>query len=89
MKLKSTCERPSSKAIIPPLNGWKEQTYYKVEASFNRQNPISEYIFYSGFLNGKNGEPGGYNQIWNGSMEDFHTINDVYYMKVIGELTTK
>lgn len=86
MELSKFIGLPTVKGVIPPSKGWKENTYYKVEASFHKYNPISEYIFYTGFLNGKNGQPGGYNQIWYGAMENHSTITDVYYMKAIGEL---
>jgi hypothetical protein len=37
---------------------WEERTYYVVDASFNENNPTYRAIFYSGFLNGENGDLG-------------------------------
>jgi hypothetical protein len=33
--------------------------------AWSPHNVLHKAIFYTGFLNGPNGEPGGYNQIWN------------------------
>ena len=68
------------------MNGhkFKEQTNYVVEVSMNSGNPIFQDIFYTGFLNGINDTPGGYNQLFTSRQE----IKDVYYMKVIREIDT-
>lgn len=69
---------PKEKTIIPPKTGWKESSYYICDISFSDVNPIREYIFYTGFLNGKNKSPGGYNEIFrtNGL-----NIENVHYLK--------
>ena len=43
-----------------PIGGWKEQTYYWIKVQLFESNPPFPAIFYSGFLNGKDGQPGGY-----------------------------
>jgi hypothetical protein len=44
---------------LPP-GGWKEQTYYWINVQMFESNPPHPAIFYTGFLNGQDGEPGGY-----------------------------
>ena len=78
---------PTKKAIIPPTNGWKPQSYYKVIVALNANNPIHESIFYSGFLH--EGEPAGYNQVWNPTYDRTFPIHEIFYLKVIGELFTE
>jgi hypothetical protein len=78
---------PIKKAIIPPTNGWKPQSYYKVKVALNANNPIHESIFYSGFLH--EGEPAGYNQVWNPTYDRTFPIHEIFYLKVIGELVIK
>lgn len=70
------------KQIIPPKSGWKDDTYYIVDVSFSKNNPVHRLIFFSGFLN--KGIPCGYNQF--GFTEDFKNYSDVYYMRVIREI---
>lgn len=73
---------PPRKEIIEPKQGWRENSYYAVEASFSSTNPIHRYIFYTGFLNGKDGGPGGYNIFLSSSNVDgIYTISDVYYLR--------
>lgn len=72
---------PKERTIIPPKNGWEEWTYYIVEASFAINNPIFQYIYCSGFLNGHGGTPGGYNEFY--GLEDPKSISDAHYMKVL------
>jgi hypothetical protein len=69
------------------MNGFefKEKTYYVVEIAMNMNNPIFQDIFHTGFLNGKNGMPGGYNGFFQADGE----FKDITYMKVISELDTK
>ena len=57
---------PNSKGIEKPLRkepkgGWKESTYYVCNVAFSSHNVIHRAMFFTGFLNGKNGTPGGYN----------------------------
>lgn len=68
------------------MNGFefKEQTYYVVEVSMNGGNPIFQDIFYTGFLNGTDGTPGGYNNF----MTDDKEFKDVYYFRIVSEINT-
>jgi hypothetical protein len=68
--------------IIPPENGWKQKTYYVVDVSFFKGNPVHRRIFYSGFL--EDDTPGAYNQFF--CSDNRRTINDIYYLKVIEEI---
>jgi len=72
------------KEIIPPEGGWKENTYYIVEVSFRKTNPVHRKIFYSGFLDG--GFPAGYNQLFAGRDTGFVSIKDAFYLKVLKEI---
>ncbi len=73
---------PKTRTIIPPADGWAPQTYYIVEAAFSISNPIHDYIFFSGFLNGKDHGPGGYNHFTSAGMEDYLEIHNAHYLKV-------
>ncbi|AUR92077.1 hypothetical protein NVP1188A_70 [Vibrio phage 1.188.A._10N.286.51.A6] len=70
--------------IIPPEGGWKDQCTYRVLVCFSSGNPKHEAIFYSGFV--INGQPAGYNQLFNPTWEKNHNIHDVYYLSVISEI---
>lgn len=69
------------------MNGFefKERTHYVVEISVCNGNPIFQDIFYTGFLNGENKTPGGYNNYMKSDKE----FKDMFYMKVISEIDTK
>ena len=69
---------PEQKEIYHPIEGWIENAYYLVEASFNVHNPVWRYIFFSGFLN--NGKPGNYNQIVS-KARDALEYKDAWYFK--------
>lgn len=90
---------PCKRTIIPPPNGWKPRTYYTVEVAWTEHNVIHKAVFYTGFLNGPNGEPGGYNQIWNptydrpvhyNNLRQNHSyefgLERVHYLKAVCEL---
>lgn len=66
------------------MNGFefKPKTYYNVEIAMNMNNPIFQDIFYTGFLNGEDDTPGGYNKFFQANVE----FRDVKYMKVISEI---
>lgn len=70
--------------IFPPEGGWKAQTVYLVEASFNEYNPIHGYLFFTGFLTG--GQPAGYNELHQPGMGEYHSIDEVFYMRAIREV---
>jgi len=81
---------PKERTIIPPADGWKPQTYYIVEASFSTTNPMHDYVFFSGFLNGKEETPGGYNHF--DITEDYMEIHKAHYLKakeVIATVTSE
>jgi len=75
---------PINKGIIPPKEGWKGRTYYKVLVSFNSDNPAHYAIFYTGFL--AKGNPCGYNQLWNPTWDSVYKITEMYALEVICEL---
>jgi len=64
---------------------FEEKTYYVVEVAMRDSNPLHRAIFYSGYLNGPSGKPGGYAVIWEGSYEETHT-GKVHYMDVISKI---
>lgn len=72
------------KRIYPPHGWWKPMTYYIVEASFSKSDPISGYIFFTGKLNESNepGEKSGFLQHIGGKK-----FEDVIYLRAIIELT--
>ncbi len=72
--------------IIGPSTGWKADTYYLVDAAFNKHNPVHRSIFYSGFL--RDGKPDGYNTVFNATYDGYHNneIDGLYYIRVIKEL---
>lgn len=77
----------SKTTIIPPEGGWKERTYYVVDVAYSKQNmPPHRAIFYTGFLNGKDGTPGGYEAIFQGSYEQQYSWRDAYYLKAVCEI---
>ena len=61
---------------------FKQSTYYVVEISMNSGNPIFQDIFFTGFLNGPKGTPGGYNKFMKSTAE----FKDIFYMKIINEI---
>ena len=63
---------------------FEEQSYYVVEIAMGANNPIHQDIFYTGFLNGKNESPGGYNKFFHAECE----IKDVYYLNVIRKINS-
>ena len=71
---------PLTKTILPPKHGWKESAYYIIDCAFSPHNPIHRYVFYTGFLNGKNKTPGGYNEIFR---TEGRKITDCHYLKTI------
>lgn len=53
-----------------------------------KTTPISGYLFFSGFLTGEGGGPGGYNGFPDTDSEEQYMIKDVVYLKVIKKLFT-
>ncbi len=79
-------ELPKVRQIIHPVEGWKEKTYYKVEISVGRTTPIFPALFYSEFLNGQKGGPGGYSAFVHPNLNSNYKLEDLYYCKVICEV---
>lgn len=83
---------PVNRTIILPEEGWEPRTWYQVEVSFNRNNPIHLALLFTGFLNGRDGGPGGYHMLVNPGWEDTQTIDRLHYLKPLqnlGQLTTR
>ena len=82
---------PKKKTIIPPAGGWKSQTWYIVEAAFFPSNPIHDYVFFSGFLDGKSKEPAGYNHfdIADDEITEFHQAHYLKVKEAIATVTSK
>jgi hypothetical protein len=64
---------------------WSSHSYYVVEAAFSEFNPLSRYVFFTGFLHGA--EPGNYNQFF-GDDEKL-TFNDCIYIKPLQLIYTE
>lgn len=84
---------PNSKGIEKPLRkepkgGWKESTYYVCNVAFSSHNVIHRAMFFTGFLNGKNGNPGGYNGfVCRAGYEDgAPKYTDAFYVEPLYEL---
>lgn len=77
-----------SQIIIPPKEGWVENTVYLVDVSFNPNNPVHSSLFFTGFLNGKGATPGGYNKVWNHAY-DPHSLSDVYFLRAVKVVVEK
>lgn len=73
------------KGIIPPKEGWKARTLYRVKVAFNRNNVIHEAVFFSGPL--LNSGPSEFNNVWSPYYDKSdYTLSDLYYLKVVEEL---
>lgn len=68
----------TNQIIYPPIDGWRNKTYYVVEISMSLNNPIHQDIFYSGFINHES-MPAAYNALMNANV----SIESVQYLKVI------
>lgn len=79
MATRSKCE------LIAPEGGWIERMWYVVDVSYRHGNPIHKSLFYTGFLDDKDGTPAGYNGLvpLNGpSFEEMPKMwNQVRYLK--------
>ena len=74
------------KAFAPP-GGWKERAYYVVKVAYSSANVPHKAIFYSGFLNGAGGSPGGYATLLNPTYDGCHeSIDGVHSLVVIREI---
>ena len=71
---------------IPPEGGWEERSYYVVEVSGGKGNPIFLGILYTGFLS-KDGRPQGYSGIFNPTMEpEFLPLHHFQYIKAVNKI---
>lgn len=76
-----------SLAHFAPEGGWKPQTYYVVLVQFRPTNSPHRSIFYSGFLNGNDGGPGGYSGLFNPTYDPpFMTSPRLSSMQVLHEI---
>ncbi len=77
-----------NRLVIPPKGGWKESTWYIAEVSFAIGNPIHKSLLYSGFLTGKDKEPGGYSALvaYTTPYDGTSHLSDATYIKVLREL---
>ena len=71
--------------IIPPVNGWKEKTYYVVRVALGSENVIHKSLFYSGFL--QDSKPCGYNCLLNPVYDTKYKLTQTYYLQVIEQLS--
>jgi len=77
---------PKKKRYIEvPEGGWEEQAFYAVHVAVSPQNPIWGAILYTGFLNGRDGGPGGYSTIWSPTSDPVR-FEDVHYLRVLHKL---
>jgi hypothetical protein len=70
------------KVIIAPENGWEDNAYYHVEASFHDDDPIKGYVFSSCDLK-KDKPTNGY------FLNTEFNYNHAIYLRVITKLTTQ
>ena len=71
---------------IPPKRGWEENSYYVVEVSVGKGNPIFLGILYTGFLS-KDGIPQGYSGVFNPTMEpEFLPLSHFQYIKSVNKI---
>jgi len=63
-------------------DNWKENTWYLVDVSFNKSNPIHRALLFTGFIDSY-GNPAGYNKLVGHSYDKDYKISDVYYIKPI------
>lgn len=63
------------------------QTFYAVRVKFRENNPEHGAILYTGFLNGWNGTPGGYAEIW-GPYEERRDPSDALSIRIMRRLGT-
>jgi len=68
---------------------WKSQTWYLVNVSFFKGNPIHRSLFFSGYLT--NGVPGSYNCFvpLNGGIEEVRVYPCFETLEVLREVDTK
>lgn len=76
--------------ILMPQGGWKSNTWYLVRVKCFESNPEHFALFYSGFLNGADGGPGGYSGVVAinsaHSDEPYPDLKDLYYFNPIKPL---
>jgi hypothetical protein len=80
---------PKERGIFAPVGGWIEHSYYVVELSVTRNNPVWQCLLYTGFL-GTYGEPGGYSGFITHGGSDGDSAIDydrVHYLKPLFHLT--
>ena len=82
-----TLEMPPEKhEIIPPEGGWKERTYYVVDISVNKNNPVHRAILYVGFLGKQNPLAGGYTGLMRSPDDDHYPVTTLYFIRAVCEI---
>jgi len=72
-----------------PPGGWKENTYYLVEVSYQASNPVHLAILGVDWLDKyRENYPCHYSQIWNTTYDRPIPFENAYYLKVLRELVT-
>ena len=79
-------ELKENREIIPPKNGWEEQTYYLADVSFSRSNPVHRAIVAIGFL--EDGQPGSYSEIYSNRYDRIYQFREAWYIKIIKKLAS-
>ena len=78
---------PKTYYHIPPEWEWEPQSYYVVEVSESKGNPVFKGILYTGFLDAKTKTPLGYSGIFNPIMEpEFMDLKHFEYTKAIRKI---
>lgn len=79
---------PQNRTLITPPEGWEPESWYQVEVSFNRNNPVHRALLFTGFL--RNGQPGNYHYLTSSGWGELSKLDEVHYLsplKHLGRLT--
>lgn len=73
--------------IVPPQDGWEQDTIYLVEVAFDEHNLVHQALLWVGFLTTDKSEPGGYSCIFNNTYNMIiRYSSNLHYLKVISKL---
>lgn len=79
---------PQNRTLITPPEGWEPESWYQVEVSFNRNNPVHRALLFTGFLH--DGHPGNYHYLTSSGWEEISKLDELHYLsplKHLGRLT--
>ncbi|MBU0564916.1 MAG: hypothetical protein KJ890_15610 [Gammaproteobacteria bacterium] len=79
---------PQNRTLITPPEGWEPESWYQVEVSFNRNNPVHRALLFTGFLH--DGQPGNYHYLTSSGWEELSKLDELHYLsplKQLGRLT--